>query len=361
MFLYNPNMDLSRSDADVLVNTVNTVGTMGKGVALVFKQRFPDIMKPYQAACKDGRLQPGTFQIFKTKTNQTVINLATKEHWRNNSRYEWVGVGMVYMNAYFSRQKQLFETMAMPLPGAGNGGLDPARVQQMMRVYLHKAAQEGLQIEVSSEEYAPIKDPIFYAGVGSRDTPDHILNLMSEVGALMCEMGHGLRSGGAIGADTAFWQGVNEVDPENCEIFLPKKKYNYPDGIVDISPVFRRLAKNFHPSPDAITPDPSNPDDKRHFILNLMARNGCQVFGQDFRNPSNAVICWTKGGEGKGGTGQAIRLADSAGIPVLDLGDPKYDGIRATDVRDLACEMIYDFRVARGLPAEFTEVHPMPY
>jgi O-acetyl-ADP-ribose deacetylase (regulator of RNase III) len=360
MLSYSPNLAIQTSAADVLVNTVNTVGTMGKGLALDMKNAFPKILAPYKEACKSGNLQPGTFQMLRANDRQFVLNLATKQDWRDPSRYEWIGVGLVYMNRYLEAQSDRFSSLAMSMPGCGNGGLEADRVQQMMRIYLHRAMEAGIQIEVSFEELAPLMDQPFYAGVGSRATPQDTLDLMAEVGGLMTEAGFRLRSGGAIGADSAFWNGAREVDPAGMEIFLPKAKSQIPDGILHMSPVFERLAKNFHTHPAGITPDPGNPNDKRHYFLKLMARNGNQIFGTDFRNPSNAVICWTKGGKGEGGTGQAIRLASSVGIPVIDLGRPDLAGIRAVDVRDLAVEKITMFRQSRGLPQLDRDIAPTP-
>ncbi|MBW3243748.1 macro domain-containing protein [Epibacterium sp. DP7N7-1] len=358
MLSYSPNLAIQTSSADILVNTVNTVGVMGKGLALDMKNAFPTILTPYKEACRSGKLQPGTFQMLRANDRQFVINLATKQGWRDPSRYEWVGVGLVYMNHYLEAQKDRFSSLAMSMPGCGNGGLEADRVQQMMRIYLHGAMEAGVRVEVSFEELAPLMDQPFFAGVGARATPKDVLTLMAEIGGLMAEADIRLRSGGAIGADSAFWEGAREVDPAGMEIFLPNAKRHIPEGILHMSPVFERLAKNFHPKPERITPDPKNPNDKRAFVLKLMARNGNQIFGTDFRNPSNAVICWTEGGRGQGGTGQAIRLANSVGIPVIDLGRPDLAGISAVDVRDMALEKIAQFRQSRGLPRLCRDIAP---
>lgn len=301
MLLYNPTMKIQNSHADLLVNTVNTVGVMGAGLALDMKNAFPQIMPPYLDACKTGRLEPGTFQVLKVNDRQRVMNLATKAHWKAPSQPEWVGVGLLYMNAFLEKNSGKISTVAMPLPGGGLGGLAPERVHHMVRIYLHRALERGAQVEISCPEMALLQDQPFFAGIGARKTPGPVLQLMSEVGGLMAEAGIRLRSGGATGADSAFWNGAREVDPNGMEIFLPYKKAGLPDGIVHMSPVFERLALNFHPSPGSIRPNPENPRDKRHGILKLMARNGNQLFGTDFKNPTNVVICWTPGGRAGGG------------------------------------------------------------
>lgn len=348
MIRYAPYQDVTRSDADLLVNTVNTVGVMGKGVALAFKKRFPQIMEKYQKACSEGRLSVGAFQITKINQSQHVINLATKEHWTNPSKYEWVGSGLVYLNKYITDQPGRFSSLCMPMPGAGNGGLDPARVQQMLRIYMAPAVSDGLDLTLCAAEEAPIKDPVFFAGIGARKTPEETLMVMRDVGAMLSERDIFLRSGGAAGADSAFHEGAKEVGAGN-EIYLPFPNPKIPDGICNSSPVFDRLARNFHPNPSSLTPDANDKTDRRHKTLRLMSRNGHQVFGVDFQNPSHLVICWTPGGEGGGGTGQAIRLARSVGIPVIDLGRPEFRGISAPDVVDMAQDAIANFQISRGI------------
>ncbi|MCW3783909.1 macro domain-containing protein [Defluviimonas salinarum] len=355
MLDFQPLQNVINSDASLIVNTVNTVGVMGKGVALDMRNAFPAIMEPYQEACRSGRLAPGTFQLVPLEDGRAVLNLATKEHWRDPSRYEWVGAGLVYLNRYLVERPGRFGSVCMPMPGCGNGGLEASRVLQMIRTYLRPALEAGLDLRICGSDHRPIADPVYYAGVGARDTPGsaknpgRVLDLMSEIGFLMAEAGFRLRSGGARGADTAFWEGARLSDAP-MEIFTPRKRDDIPGAILHLSEVHKRMARNFHPTPEALSPNPDNRDDRRHVTLALMARNGNQVFGTDFTNPSNLVICWTEGGKGGGGTGQAIRLATSAGIPVIDLGKPELSGIGASEVVDLAIERITRFRQARGLP-----------
>ena len=81
--------DILKSDAEALVNTVNCVGVMGRGIALQFKNVFPENFKAYVAACKRGEVQPGKMHVFETgyMTNpKYVVNFPTKRHWRGNSR-----------------------------------------------------------------------------------------------------------------------------------------------------------------------------------------------------------------------------------------------------------------------------------
>ncbi|WP_143703712.1 macro domain-containing protein, partial [Xanthomonas oryzae] len=85
--------NLLESGAEALVNTVNTVGVMGKGIALMFKERFKENFLRYAAACKDNQLRIG--KIFVTEVNELdgprwIINFPTKQHWRGDSRIEWI-------------------------------------------------------------------------------------------------------------------------------------------------------------------------------------------------------------------------------------------------------------------------------
>ena len=86
--------NLLDSTADALVNTVNTVGVMGKGIALQFKEAFPVNNKKYIDACKNGELQTGKLLMVKDQNallgEKLIINFPTKKHWRNPSKYEYI-------------------------------------------------------------------------------------------------------------------------------------------------------------------------------------------------------------------------------------------------------------------------------
>jgi O-acetyl-ADP-ribose deacetylase (regulator of RNase III) len=86
--------DIFDAPADIRVNTVNCVGVMGAGVALAFKQRYPDMFKDYQRDCKAGRVVPGTMHVWKSLTGDWIINFPTKRDWREPSRYEDIDNGL---------------------------------------------------------------------------------------------------------------------------------------------------------------------------------------------------------------------------------------------------------------------------
>src|SRR5436189_4579196 len=90
--------NLFDAQVDALVNTVNAVGVMGKGIALMFKQRFPENYKAYASACHAGQVRVG--QMFTTECSERgkvrwIINFPTKEHWRDPSKLEWVRDGLL--------------------------------------------------------------------------------------------------------------------------------------------------------------------------------------------------------------------------------------------------------------------------
>jgi O-acetyl-ADP-ribose deacetylase (regulator of RNase III) len=117
-------------DADLLVNTVNAVGIMGRGVALAFKTRWPSIMSPYTAACRSGALKAGGCLMFDLPDGRKWAALATKDHWRDPSRYHWVETGLVQLRRI--AKDHGIRSIAIPPPGCGNGGLDWNRVRPLV-------------------------------------------------------------------------------------------------------------------------------------------------------------------------------------------------------------------------------------
>lgn len=117
--------NLLEADAEALVNTVNTVGVMGKGIALQFKKKFPENFKAYAHACKNGEVEIGkmyTFPLGKLTNPRYIINFPTKQHWREKSRLEYVRKGMDDLLREIQRLN--IRSVAIPPLGCGNGGLD---------------------------------------------------------------------------------------------------------------------------------------------------------------------------------------------------------------------------------------------
>jgi O-acetyl-ADP-ribose deacetylase (regulator of RNase III) len=117
--------NLLRADVEALVNTVNCVGYMGKGIALQFKQAFPENFEFYERACRDGDVQPGKMLVFATQlmiSPKFIINFPTKRHWRGNSRIEDIEDGLTALVEEVRNHK--IKSIAVPPLGCGNGGLD---------------------------------------------------------------------------------------------------------------------------------------------------------------------------------------------------------------------------------------------
>lgn len=160
----------------------------------------------------------------------------------------------------------------------------------------------------------------YYAGIGSRQTPETVLCAFYQIGKELARKGFVLRSGRADGADSYFEEGARDTGG-TCEIFLPWKGFRnncplslHPGTVFDdLSGIQKERAlasvRRYHPNPAALSKG----------ALKLMARNYCQLFGtgQD-SSPSSFVICYTADGKASGGTGQAIRMAQDASIPVFN-------------------------------------------
>src|SRR3972149_3687562 len=122
--------DILAEDAEALVNTVNCVGFMGRGVALRFKKAFPANFNAYEAACRRGEVEPGRMFVFETKqlTNpRYIINFPTKRHWRGKSRLVDIEAGLDGLVLEIKRLG--IRSIAIPPLGSGLGGLDWAQVR----------------------------------------------------------------------------------------------------------------------------------------------------------------------------------------------------------------------------------------
>ena len=126
------NLLAARTEA--LVNTVNTVGVMGKGIALQFKEKFPENYRAYIAACKRDEVQIG--KMFVTEVNRMdglryIINFPTKKHWRFPSRIEYIRAGLLDLQKVITEKN--IQSIALPPLGCGNGGLDWSEVKPLIQ------------------------------------------------------------------------------------------------------------------------------------------------------------------------------------------------------------------------------------
>ncbi|HOS93495.1 MAG TPA: macro domain-containing protein [Armatimonadota bacterium] len=126
--------NLLQADVEALVNTVNCVGYMGRGIALQFRQAFPANYEAYVKACRAGEVQPGRVLVYETDAlmgPRYIINVPTKRHWRGRSRYDDVEAGLSAL-AQVVRERGI-RSVAVPPLGCGLGGLDWRRVRSMIQ------------------------------------------------------------------------------------------------------------------------------------------------------------------------------------------------------------------------------------
>jgi O-acetyl-ADP-ribose deacetylase (regulator of RNase III) len=155
--------NLLDAEVDALVNTVNCVGVMGKGIALQFKQAFPTMFQAYRAAAKAKQIRPGHVHVFATGSlvaPRYIINFPTKRHWRGKSRMEDIDAGLVDLVAQVRALG--IRSIAVPPLGSGHGGLDWSKVRPRII-----AAFEGLP-EVRVLVFEPGEEP---RGVERRVAP----------------------------------------------------------------------------------------------------------------------------------------------------------------------------------------------
>jgi O-acetyl-ADP-ribose deacetylase (regulator of RNase III) len=152
--------DLLQADVEALVNTVNCVGIMGRGIALQFKHAYEDNYHAYVAACKRGEVQPGRMLVFTTNAllgPKYIINFPTKRDWRDKSRIEDIDRGLEALIAEI--QQRDIRSIAIPPLGSGLGGLDWQVVRPRIAAAL--APLEAVRVVI----YAPL------------DTQDHVATM----------------------------------------------------------------------------------------------------------------------------------------------------------------------------------------
>jgi len=132
MLIYR-RTSILQSSAQTLVNTVNCVGVMGKGLAHAFKEREPSMFAAYKRICDEHRLEPGKLWLWRGSANW-VLNFPTKVHWRNPSKLEWIEAGLEKFVAAYEAQG--ITEVSFPKLGCGNGNLDWEEVRPVMEQYL---------------------------------------------------------------------------------------------------------------------------------------------------------------------------------------------------------------------------------
>ena len=120
-------------DCQVVVNTVNTAGVMGRGIALEFRYRYPDMFDDYARRCAAGEVQVGSLTLWKRST-PWILNFPTKTDWRLPSKYEYLEAGLQCFATLYTRER--IDSIAFPPLGASLGGLELERVTVLMRRWL---------------------------------------------------------------------------------------------------------------------------------------------------------------------------------------------------------------------------------
>lgn len=162
--------DILKCQAEALVNTVNCVGVMGRGIALQFKNQFPANFKAYAAACKRQEIQPGRMFVFDTgqlTPPRYIINFPTKRHWRGKSRMEDIEAGLKALVTTI--RERGIRSIAIPPLGSGLGGLDWAQVRPRIEAALR--ALEDVRVMVFEPGGAPAADSVRHQREVPKMTP----------------------------------------------------------------------------------------------------------------------------------------------------------------------------------------------
>ena len=147
--------NLFKSKAQTLVNTVNVVGVMGKGIALAFKKRYPEMFEEYRQRCNDDHLDIGKLHLYKA-SDHWILNFPTKHHYRGKSRLEYIEAGLCTLRDNYAEWG--ITSIAMPALGCGLGGLNWSEVRALIEDYLR-----NLPIEIE------IYEPGSTADIGDSD------------------------------------------------------------------------------------------------------------------------------------------------------------------------------------------------
>lgn len=323
------------SEADMLINPVNTVGVMGAGLAEQFKKKFPKNFEAYRQYCHTINSFKEYRYFVTEEKGKIIFNFATKEHYSFYSTLSYIRRSLIMLVNYIELNK--ITSIALPPIGCGLGGLDEKNVLHLIIYFLRQVPH---QLKVELYQFKGIK-PLLknhilkhydfgyreydsFTGVGSRRL-DHDGELACiDIGRYLTDAGYILYTGDAPkGCDVVFWDSAHPR--RRVRFGPPTRKRPNPDTIyVQPGTTSYRLAEHIaghtHPAWRWLKPE--------HRELHI--RNAFQVLGSNLATPTEFLICWTpdaverkdKTSKKTGGTGTAIRIADSFGIPVFNLASP---------------------------------------
>ena len=158
--------DILKDESEALVNTVNCVGVMGRGIALQFKDAYPENFKEYAIACKRGRVKPGEMLVYETNEltgPRYIINFPTKRHWRGKSRIQDIESGLRGLTKVL-REKRI-HSVAIPPLGSGLGGLNWADVRRLIETAMRELPD--VRVSVYEPKGAPSTETMSH----SRNVP----------------------------------------------------------------------------------------------------------------------------------------------------------------------------------------------
>jgi O-acetyl-ADP-ribose deacetylase (regulator of RNase III) len=146
--------NLLDDQSEALVNTVNEVGVMGKGIALMFRERFPENAEAYERACQAKEVRVGRMFVTEARSlwrPRWIINFPTKKHWRHPSKLEWIRAGLRDLVRVI--RKKGIRSVALPPLGCGNGGLEWSQVRREIEAALSELPEVDASVYAPTDEY----------------------------------------------------------------------------------------------------------------------------------------------------------------------------------------------------------------
>lgn len=138
------NRNIFDTQCQTIVNTVNCVGVMGKGIALEMKNRYPDMFEKYKTFCDNKLIDIGKLWLYKNQDDKWILNFPTKTHWQYQSEYDYIEKGMQkFIETYKDKN---IKSIAFPMLGCSNGGLNEEKVLEIMMKYFSKCDELIIEI-----------------------------------------------------------------------------------------------------------------------------------------------------------------------------------------------------------------------
>lgn len=136
--------NIFNTQCQTIVNTINCVGVMGKGIALEMKNRYPDMFEKYKTFCDNKLIDIGKLWLYKNPDDKWILNFPTKTHWQYQSEYDYIEKGMQkFIETYKDKN---IKSIAFPMLGCSNGGLNEEKVLEIMMKYFSKCDELIIEI-----------------------------------------------------------------------------------------------------------------------------------------------------------------------------------------------------------------------